>query len=117
MSSPEPQKSGPYLGPRGVRSEDAATCRRWKQDVSSQSGLVSPYAHQISRRSVNIPPHPHNMNTPHASYPIDRSCSSLKCKRAAPIADIKDLTMSGFDKTRPDSLVSEVEAAEILDVT
>src|SRR5262249_9764622 len=32
----------------------------------------------------NIPPHPHNMNTPHASYPIDRSCSSLKCKRAAP---------------------------------
>src|SRR5215472_14259402 len=84
MSSPEPQKSGPYLGPRGVRSEDAATCRRWKQDVSSQSGLVSPYAHQISRRSVNIPPHPHNMNTPHASYPIDRSCSSLKCKRAAP---------------------------------
>jgi hypothetical protein len=25
--------------------------------------------------------------------------------------------MSGFDKSRPDSLVSEVEAAEILDVT
>ena len=23
-------------------------------------------------------------NTPHASYPIDRSCSCLKCKRAAP---------------------------------
>src|SRR5215475_1438732 len=85
MSSPEPQKSGPYLGPRGREKQDAATCRRWKQDVSSQSGLVSPYAHQISRRSVNIPPHPHNMNTPHASYPIDRSCSSLKFERAAPI--------------------------------
>jgi hypothetical protein len=59
--------------------------RRWKQDVSSQSGLVSPHAHKISRRSVDIPPHRRNMNTPHASYPIDRSCSSLKRKRAAPI--------------------------------
>jgi hypothetical protein len=27
------------------------------------------------------------MNTPHASYPIDRSCSTLKRKRAAPNRD------------------------------
>ena len=68
-----------------MRSENGVTCSPCKQDVSSQSGLESPYARQITRRSDDIPPHPRSMNTPHASYPIDRWCSSLKRKRAAPV--------------------------------
>jgi len=56
--------------------------------VLSESLLILQCAHQISRRSVDIPLGPSSMNTPHAIYPIERSCSNLKRKRAAPLPNL-----------------------------
>src|SRR6516165_7479529 len=65
-------------------SENQPTYRRCKEGVLSESQLILQCAHQISRCSVDIPLSPSSMNTPHAIYPIERSCSNLKRKRAAP---------------------------------
>ena len=68
-------------------SENQPTYRRCKEGVLSESQLILQCAHQISRCSVDIPLGPSSMNTPHAIYPIERSCSNLKRKRAAPFGD------------------------------
>jgi hypothetical protein len=94
-----------------VRSENGVTCSPCKQDVSSQSGLVSPYARQITRRSDDIPPHPRSMNTPHASYPIDRWCSSLKRKRAVPYSDSTPLATKSSGVT----LSNFIEQSQVLE--
>ncbi len=70
-----------------MRSEKRSTYRRFKEDVPSQSGLVLQCAYQISRRTVDILSHPSGVSTSHAIYPIEKTCSSLKRKRAAPHFD------------------------------
>src|SRR6516165_2359361 len=72
-------------------SENQPTYRRCKEGVLSESQLILQCAHQISRCSVDIPLGPSSMNTPHAIYPIERSCSNLKRKRAAPIRVLRNV--------------------------